>query len=382
MARKRKTDSIILTDAQKIYIRENWDKMSIMDLTRLVFKNDKLDGHSAEARKIKEFISLEIGDDAKLETTKYEAKFKDFDLTDDQKLFLKNNASQNMNTSALEEMTINLFPETYKNKKLTYLDKEYKAVYGFVQTLDPCYIAKEDQIPEEGEYKAPTSFARLVPRVNEYVKKGDINKNENFLNKEQLKPQEEKYLKAMLGYMNVLRFRHMMDTFKKKIDRELAESTFIRFTWGKDDLEEEEVDLYIQLTGEIVESGKIQRFIEKFERELESSLDGSAEGKKMSMTLVDAIEGQRNYLKECKIRQEKLFSKLVTSRTEKLKNKIGRTAAFITFFEMWRQEQSRRPMILLAKKRQEQVKKEVERLSSMDALMAEIYGVDDSTINL
>jgi len=232
----------------------------------------------------------------------------------------------------------------------------------------------------EGDYKTPISIARLIPRVNQYVKK-DFEKG-NYLNPDDIKQQERKYLEKLLDYMNVHRFKYQMNLYKIKQDRELAESTFIRYCWGKDDLQEEEVDRYISLMDSVVECTKIKRIQERLEIEQSAALDGTVEGKKMNMTLIEAINTQREMFKEASKRQDELYKALTTSRADRLKKKIERTAAFINFFELWRQEESRRPLILLAQAKQSKLKDEVKRLSDMESLMTEIYGLDEDTIVL
>lgn len=376
-----KSSKITLSGEQKKYINENWDKVALKELTRKVFNDDTINGNHAEARAIKAYIVSEFGEEAKPTTTEYKAKFGDMKLTEDQQLYIKNN----FQSSTIEEMVSILFSEEYlswEDKTKIYLRKPYLLIYEYTKTLDPCYIKVEDQIVDEKEYKPPTSYARLVPRVNEYVRKGKIEKNEKYLLLENLSAQEKKYLDALLGYMSVYQYTYQMNVYKKKVDRELAESTFVRFCWGKPDLEEEEVTRYISLVEAIVESAKIQRTIERFEREMETALDGTADGKRLSMTIVEAIDSQRNFLKESKKRQEDIMKQLITSRSEKLKKRIEKSASFVNLFEAWRQEESRKPMILLAQHKQKEVKREVGRLADMDALMVEVYGLDESTIDI
>lgn len=361
-------NEIILTEEQKKFIDANWDKMNLKELTQVVFKNDKLTGLTREGRAIKAYIA-QMNPDAKIKTTKYEKGDNAIQLTEEQKEFVRNNIHQ---MKWLEMAQI-----LFGNERMSRLHTEAKAVYNYCLEIDSTSIPEDEKMNED-EYRAPTSIARLVPRVNLNIKKNM--ESGKFLNPDDLKPQEKKYLEALLGYMNTYRFIYQMNVYKNKTDRELAESTFIRHCWGKDDLQEEEVDRYISLMEAIVETAKIQKTKEILEEKLRTWADDSVEGKKLSMSLVEAVNSQRESLKEATTRTEKLMSNLIDSRADRLKKKIERTAAFINFFELWRKEESRKPLILLAQARQEKLKEEVKRLSDMDALMAEIYGLDEDTI--
>jgi hypothetical protein len=48
--------------------------------------------------------------------------------------------------------------------------------------------------------------------------------------------------------------------------------------------------------------------------------------------------------------------------------------------EAWKREEDRKRIIKLAEKHRDDLKKEVERLSSMDALKAELFGLDKDNI--
>jgi hypothetical protein len=374
----KKVDKIQFSEEQVSYIEENWDKKDVVTIAQTVFADPTIDGHRAEARKIKEYLISRFGEQADIKMKKTPKKEDRLGLTPEQEEFLRNNAGE----ISVEEATAVLFPEKYtKGVQVSLTDKEFIWVYAFVQSINPALIAKEDQLTDEVEYRPPGSIARMVPRINLYITKGSTEENKKFLEASNLKPQERKWVEALIGYTATHRFKMLMSEYKKKIDRELAESSFIRWCYGKEDLLEEEVDSYISLVEEVVDSAKIRRQIEKLDEQSQKLLEGNdSDSKIKGMTLIELINSQRDKLKLSKDRTEKLLSRLVESRSNRMKQRQEKTASLLNLVELWKNEESRKKMIALANKRQALLATEVERLSSMESLKAEIYGLDKGDI--
>lgn len=376
---KRQQDSIELSDEQKVMIDKHWDKWDLKILTQKVFNDETLNGHSGHAKKIKSYLVDTFGDSVKVRTTSTNLPEKpaEIELSESEKEFLNNNGD----SVRVEEATKILFPGKFSKKKIEFNDPEYKAVYKYIKGLNSNNIPKEDQIVDEGEYRPPGSIARMVPRVNLYVTKGVTEENKRFLDPMNLKPQEKKLVEALIGYCATHRFVMLMSEYKKRVDRDLAESSYIRWLYGKDDLLEEEVDRYISLVEEIVDSSKIRRAIERLDKEANEMMDGSnPEGKKIGMTMVEMMNSQRDKLKLSKERGEKLLSNLVDSRADRMKKKQEKTASLLNIVEIWKQEESRKKILALAARRRLLLSAEVERLSSMESLKSEIYGLDKDDI--
>jgi len=62
--------------------------------------------------------------------------------------------------------------------------------------------------------------------------------------------------------------------------RKIYESTFIGMTWDKPDLLREEVEQYIGLAAEIVQTAQIDRHIQRLDTEIENALEGGDDGKR------------------------------------------------------------------------------------------------------
>ena len=104
------------------------------------------------------------------------------------------------------------------------------------------------------------------------------------------------------------------------------------------------------------------------------------EGRRISMSLVEAISSAQNEYNQSVNRQHKLLGDLKEKRSDKLKNKIKENASIISLVEAWKNEESRKKMIHLADLRKGILKDEMKNLESMDELKARILGLGEDDI--
>ena len=162
-------------------------------------------------------------------------------------------------------------------------------------------------------------------------------------------------------------------------DRELFESSFVRYTFDKCDLTQEEVDKYIVLSIEVVIAANIQRRVEHLQGLLEDTANDT-EGRRISMALVEAISTAQTEYNQCVNRQQKLLESLKQKRSDRLKSQIKENASIINLVELWKEEESRKKMIQIAEARKEQVKKEIGNLSDMEDIRAKILGISEDEV--
>jgi hypothetical protein len=354
-----------LSENQMKMISVYWDKMNLDELARKVFEDESVTGQTFEGRAIKEYLIHQYGRQEvkdKLKTTLFKAAG-ELELTKEQMQFVRKNA----NSMRPLECTRTLF----NNIKLSQLSREARAVIKYYKELGPSLVLPEDELAEE--YIPVSSVARLIPRVNKYFKKtGDSTKP--FLEIKELKQAEIRNLNSLLDYMTNYRFLYQINQYKNSLDRDLFESTFIEFLYDKPDCLKEDIHNYISLCVEIVSIAQIERNIQMINDKYNEILNGSSD-EKMSVTLAETLDKFRQRQKDAKDKYAKLMNMLVEDRSKRTDAKIG-GATLYNMVSLWRQEESRKKIIELAKKRQVDLEEEVERLSSVDALKAEICGLD------
>ena len=150
----------------------------------------------------------------------------------------------------------------------------------------------------------------------------------NGLDKSKITQKDKNGLDSLVGYMNTYRFMHQVNSYGSVPDRELFESSFIRYTFDKPDLMQEEVDQYIVLSVEVVIASSIQNRVEHL-RNLLDDTASDTEGRRISMSLVEAISSAQTEYNQCINRQQKLLDSLKEKRSDKLKSKIKENASII-----------------------------------------------------
>lgn len=366
MTEEKIPEFVFLTPEKSELILNEWNSRltnppSLMELTRLAFPdNPEIDGRSKEAAEVKRFLATRsIKAKAAHE---YKAKEKP-ELTEEHKEFIKNNFS----TMGSNEIAKILF----KNESLTNLNIETRVVNEHIKTLEGEVSYEDPEETPSGEYKAPRTLDRMLSRINKYVLNG--------IDKEKITAKQKKDISSIIGYVNTYRFLHQINSFDSSTNRELFESSFVRYTYDKPDLTQEEVDQYIVLATEVVISSVIQIRVSHLQTLL-SDTASDTEGKRISMSLVEAINISQTEYNQSVNRQQKLLNDLKEKRSDRLKNQIKENASILNLVQLWKEEESRKKLLKLAELRKQVIKEEGERLSSMDEVKCRILGLSEDEV--
>ena len=360
---------VSLTKEQQEAILNEWNSRpdnppSLLELIRSAYPNQDVDGRSKEGKAVKAFLATrEIKAHA---SHQYQPKQK-VSLTAEHKEFIRNNFSM---MSSVEIARI-----LFADPELTNLNQESRAVSTYVESLNPAiaHTAQTELLPDIEAYDPPKTLSATISKVNRYVHEG--------LNKSKLSINDKNGLKALIGYLHTFRFQHQISTYRNDTDRELFESSFVRYTFDKPDLSQEEVDQYIVLSTEVVISNNIQRRVERLQELMDATANDS-EGRRISMALVESIDTSHKEYNQCVNRQQKLLESLKEKRSDKLKKQISENASVLNLVQLWREEESRQKMIKLAEMKKKTLKKEIENLSTMDEMKARVMGISrDEVLN-
>ena len=262
-----------LTEEQKQAILDKWNSEpnsppSLLDIIKTVFPNQDLDGRTKEGKAVREFLATKsIKARASHE---YQAKERN-DLSEEDKVYIQNN---------LELMSsVEIARTIFKNPQLTNLNQESRVVSEFIKSLNKEEAFENpEEVPSE-TYKPPKTFEKTLYRINKYTN--------DSIDKENITGIIKRNVNTLIDYLNTYRFVYQINTYINTTNRELFESSFIRYTCDKPDLSQEEVDQYIVLASEVVISASIQKRKEHLTTLLDNVVqdtDGRA-----SMSLVEAI---------------------------------------------------------------------------------------------
>lgn len=330
---------------------------SLKELTDLLYPGAGLDGRSFEGKAIKEYLSTLNIKTKSTNDPKYNTELV---LTDEQKLYVRNNAS----TMSIIEMARVIF----NKENITRVNLEYKAVEKFLQSINvTAYDPNEFVKPNNS--LLPKTLEQAARKVNKYV----LNAIDLKTVKKDTRTQN--YLFALIKYCHKTRYSLMLSTLANGIDLELFESTFISNVWDKPDLSEEEIDQYINLCCDIVNYTKMQREVEKLSEMRDKSLDES-DGKRLAMALVaqmgELYKEMDNNLK----RQNATTKALVGTRNDRMEGKLKENASVLQLVEAWRDEEKRKRLLKIAELRKQLVREEMTNLDTLDAFKVEMFGVD------
>ena len=365
-------EGLSISENRQQLIIDEWNSRpqsppSLKEMVQLAFPHaeEKLqDGRSKYGKCLKAFLASR---NIKAKPAhEYVAAREDVSLTDEMKEFIMNNGHV-MNDLEMAKIL-------FDDRTLTNLHKEVRVVAEFrkenniQQSNIPA--AALNNVPME-EYKPPRTMNLAIARINKYVLNG--------INKDKITSRQRAEIEGLINYIHTYRFLHQISNYENQIDRDLFESSFVRYTYNKSDLTQEEVDQYIVLASEVVIASNIQRRVEH----LQGLLDDVAEdtdGRRISMSLVEAIGKAQNDYHQSVGRQNKLLSDLKEKRSDRLKNQIKENASIINLVQMWKEEESRNKLIQLAELRKKIVKSEIDNLSSMDEVKARILGISPDEI--
>ncbi len=358
-------NEIDLSQEQKDLIIKTWNDRkdnppSLQELTQIVFPDiPNIDGRSKYGKAVKNFLaSRELKVKTKSEYTPKDR----IDFTQEQKDYITNNASS--------MSAVDLARDLFNNYGLNNLSIEARSIQEYLDSL-PKQIQSNtsDREDDQGDYKPPKNLERALVRVNKYVLNG--------MDKDKLTAKQKKDLTSLISYLHTYRFLHQIGTYVTSQDRELFESSFIRYAYDKSDLTQEEVDQYIILATEVVISSNIQRTIQTLQEQIDVEVSS---GNRIPMPLIEAVTSARTEYNQCVTRQQKLLNDLKVKRSERLSNLVKENASILNLVQMWKDEDTRKEMIKMADMRREILKGEVGRLSSMDDVKARIFGLTEEEV--
>jgi hypothetical protein len=155
----------------------------------------------------------------------------------------------------------------------------------------------------------------------------------------------------------------------------LFEDSFIRYTYDKPDLSQEELDQFIVLCTEVVTAATILQQVEDL-REMLRNSTSDGEGRNIKMQLNEAISNLQTEYNQCRARQQKLYKSLVDDRSKRIAQRQDENASILNLVQAWKDEEKRKGIIALAEAQKKNLQEEAKKLSSMDELKAVIRGIN------
>ena len=248
--------------------------------------------------------------------------------------------------------------------------RSVRAHYDSVESEDkPSEIQKESNDIADTSYYSPKSFGSILRRVNEYT-------SANY-REERMTPAQKENMGRLMSYMATNRFVHEMNILKRVSERKNFEATFVRMCYDKPDLTEEEVEMYVNYCSGCVSIDRMK----KEEADLIDYKDEiMREDKTPPMTIIEAINNTRTQIDSKQKWLSKTLQELNGKRSDRLGKLASNSESVLKLIEAFRESKTRKKMIQYVEFRRENRNKEVERITNMDELRAQIFGVSPEEV--
>jgi len=341
-----------LNKDQKKFIDNNYLQIPDIDqLTRLLFKNENLDGRNKEGKAVAEYM-IERSYGYK---TKVHKKAKKVELNSDQKKLIQEYAKDRLSSLQIAQLI-------FQDRDVKNLSMEQRVVADFLKTNSPDYIKPKEEQEEIFEYDPPKSPTKVIKKINEYAQQN--------LEESKLRRMEKDFVEMTRKYVSSPRFIQLMNTYQKQ-DSELFEAEFIRAVWNKPDLTMDEINLYINVCVDYINLKTIQRNM----RKLNEMFDECEDQTEMSVKLAEILKAKSAEYHQCEQRQESLIKKLNGDRSARMKNQEDKYASVLNLVQSFQEQEERERMIEIAEKQKLLVNEELDRLETMDSWKARVLGL-------
>lgn len=348
-----------LTSEQEIEILEYWKKRgvdtpTVGEICEHLWPGSNIEGRSALGIEVRKFLGTK---ELKARRAKEKPKG-EYILSSAEEEFIRNNAE----TMRKFEMAQVLFQDA----NISTLDRRYKALNNLYKTLDYGMSNGESERIAEGKFVPPKTYFATLKLVNEYTMSGfDTSK---------ISEREKRGVEMLIKYLRAPRFIQSINNYENEENRELFLAEYIRATFDKPDLSNDELNLYINLCQEYIISASAHKDMEalnkKFHEAIESDVD-------VSMRLSEAMTSSKNKYDESKKRQDKLIAVLNGNRAKRLEAQMTRTQSVLSLVEYWKDAKKRQKMLKVAELRKKLVQSVASELNTMDNIKAEMFGVLD-----
>ena len=285
-------------------------------------------------------------------------------LTDDHKKFILNHIKDNR--------VIDLARDLFPDRKVAPLGREVRTINKFLDSVGERVVRKNEETPVDEKYEPPTTFHDILKRVNNYLHTSLTSQSVTAYNK--------KCLEMTINFLHSPRFLQEINNYASIEKRVAFESEFIRGVFDKPDLQSDEVNLYINLCNDYIQSSDIKKQLEK----LNGILDGITDDPdgKISMGITEAIGKVTSSYNECVNRHQKLYSLLNTTRSKRILDKNSATANIVNIIEFFREEDGRQRFLRQAELLKDTRISEVRKIEKLDDVLLLALGMtmEEATI--
>ena len=345
-----------LTEEQKEAIDSRGQEIKdLSELTREVFMDETLDGRTREGRAVRAYLAeKEIN-----YQTRHVSKKSDIILSEEQKEFIRNNASPGMSSIELAKLV-------FSDSRIKQMSKEFWAVHNFVEEESLGVHAEETAMGVK--YSPPKADSKIVKKINDCVGQD--------IELEKVNVQEKRCIESLRKFMSAPRFLQVISTYGNIEDRDLFEAEFVRATWDKPDLTTDEINLYINVCMDYIHLKRIQYAMDKLNR----MFDEAEEQQDLTVRLAELLKTKSEEYNQCEKRMESLISKLQGDRSKRIASQVEKNASILNLVQLFQEEEERKIMVKMAEMQKQLIKEEADTLEKMPDWKSRVLGISKKDV--
>jgi len=347
-----------LTEEQERIVSENGSTISdLTELTKLAFPGEEnIDGRSKQGRAVRAFMVQQgINYD-----TKHIYPKDNIQLSDSQREFISNSSRDGMN--ALQIATV-LFPEI----RITRNSKEYSSVLEYIESQDSLDLHPSENAVNR-KYSAPKAVSKIIKKINDYCQKN--------IEEAKLNIGQKKAIESLGAFLSSPRFTQVINNYDSMEDRDLFEAEFVRATWDKPDLSNDEINLYINVCMDYIHLKNIQGAMSKLNRMFNDAEDQQD----LTVRLAELLKTKSEEYNQCEKRMESLIQKLQGDRSKRVSSQQKQNSSILALVQLFQEEEERKVMIKIANMQRKAAKEEADNLESMPDWKARVLGVSKDDV--
>ena len=349
-----------LTDAEKQAVLDAWNS-GIHDIMGIMHRiwGRMYDGRSKKGRYVKQLLA----ENQKDGTVKGDEpkKMSLVALTDSNREFII--AHSNKLNSMEMARTI------FNDDTLGPLTAEVRVVRQFLETIAPKATALSDD--DLGGYVPPRSEDQALARIAKYAHEPIV--------KDTMTPHQKEWVRRLICYMHTHRFVFEMANMTTPEERILFESSFVKYTYNKPDLTEEDIDLYITMCSNIVSTHRMKQELVQWSAMQDESMRTDS---KIPMAIVEITGKLRTDIDAMEKRQTTMVHDLTTKRSKRMDGASQNKNSILNLLANFQEHNKRKQIIELVEARRSRVKEEKNRLANMEEFRSEILGLKGEEIFL
>ena len=355
----------ILTEEEQKRIVDIWNSgvIALKPLAQEVFK-EPIDGKSKQAIAMKKFLAKR--NLKPVPSQDYTKKTDTEELPDEDKEFIRNHAV---------EFKPHQIAKLRWGEDIAVGDLRYRLCFKYYESLPPETWNPKYAV-ERKDYTPPKTDYQVVARLRDY--------KICSWNLDKLNTREKEYIKKIIKYTHTYRFIAEMSIITKVEERKTCEAQFLKWVYDKEDLSEEDLDLYINLCLSMLDTRRMREELNALiiirDEQLEESRNSESGRATVNQPLVESINDLRKEISAKEAKQENTIKKLTGDREQRLKDRGTANVSLSTLVELWKENDKRSKVIALAEARQNKLQQELSELQSMDALKFELWGANPSEL--